>query len=213
MSNSYDALLTGIAQNGYEFRFGKYFSSGLDLFKRNLSGFLGYSSIIVAISLLMNVIPYAGSLIYSLFSTVFMAGMYFVANEILRDENPGFERFFRGFQFVGELILAQIVSFFMILLGLILLIIPGIYLSVAYSFTSFFIIFMRYPYWEAMEWSRKIVSKNFWPILLFMIVLGLINLAGALFFGVGMVFTLPFTACVTYCAFEDIIAGSNRTTS
>jgi uncharacterized membrane protein len=93
-------------------------------------------------------------------------------------------------------------------IGMFLLIIPGIYLAVAYSATSYLIVFRKMDFWQAMETSRKAVSKEWFSIFGLGIVLALINLAGALVLGIGLLFTIPLTACAAYAAFADI-AGVN----
>ncbi len=206
MKNKNDELLNGLIASGYDFRFGDYFNSGMDIFKKNMGSFIGFGALVGGIIIVLSIIPYVGSLAGSLLQTVFVAGIYIVANDIVRNQTPDFNRFFAGFKFAGELILAQLVSGVLILIGVLLLIIPGIYLAISYSFTGFFIIFMNYGFWDAMEWSRRIVTKNFWPVFGFALVMGMINVAGALFCGLGLIFTIPFTACATYAAFENIIS-------
>jgi hypothetical protein len=53
--------------------------------------------------------------------------------------------------------------------------------------------------------SRRVVSGNFGQIFLLCLILAGINLLGTLAFGVGVLLTLPFSYCVIYAAFEDII--------
>lgn len=60
-------------------------------------------------------------------------------------------------------------------------------------------------FWEAMEASRKIVSKEWFSIFGFIIVLGLINLCGFLCLGVGLLFTVPMTSCAAYAAYADVV--------
>ncbi|NLA23798.1 MAG: hypothetical protein GX879_02420 [Bacteroidales bacterium] len=208
MKNPNDIILEKLRNNGYEFYLSKYFDSGMQLFRKNIGEFVAYGAIIAAIAMSLSFLPTIGSLIFSLISIVFTAGFYFVANNVLREEPIKFEQFFQGFKFAGELILAQVLISIFTFIGFLLLIIPGVYLAVSYSFTSFFIIFMKYSSWEAMEWSRKIVAIKFWPIFGLVLLMGLINLAGALFCGLGLLFTLPYTACITYSAFEDIISNA-----
>ena len=59
--------------------------------------------------------------------------------------------------------------------------------------------------WEAMEASRKIISKEWFSFFGFGIVLGLISFAGLLCFFVGMLVTTPLVAIASFIAFEQII--------
>ncbi|HQB22525.1 MAG TPA: hypothetical protein PLW23_09095, partial [Bacteroidales bacterium] len=60
------------------------------------------------------------------------------------------------------------------------------------------------------ELSRKIITKNWWSFFGFLIILFLINCAGILACGVGVLFTLPITTCMMFVAFEDIVGGAMR---
>jgi uncharacterized membrane protein len=55
-----------------------------------------------------------------------------------------------------------------------------------------------------MEISRKVVGRNWFMIFLFLFVVVIIVGAGVIFFGIGIIFTLPLGMCSLYAAFEDI---------
>ena len=57
--------------------------------------------------------------------------------------------------------------------------------------------------------SRKTVSGNFGQILMLLLILAGINLIGILALGVGILLTMPFSFCVLYAAFDDVIGISN----
>lgn len=65
-------------------------------------------------------------------------------------------------------------------------------------------------FWEAMESSRKLINRNFWPFLGFFVILTLINVLGVILLGVGLLFTFPATYCMVYAAFEDIVGNAIR---
>ena len=62
---------------------------------------------------------------------------------------------------------------------------------------------------EAISLSRKTVSGNFKEILLLFLILAGINLLGLMALGVGILLTMPFSFCVLYAAFDDIIGIPN----
>lgn len=94
MKNKNDELLNGLIASGYDFRFGDYFNSGMDIFKKNMGSFIGFGALVGGIIIVLSIIPYVGSLAGSLLQTVFVAGIYIVANDIVRNQicrrvNPG----------------------------------------------------------------------------------------------------------------------------
>ena len=92
-----------------------------------------------------------------------------------------------------------------ITLGLLLLVIPGMYFAISYLFAPLFVWYYDVSPVEAITLSRKMVSGNFVQILwIWLILLGL-NFLGALALGVGLLITIPVSACVIYAIFDDII--------
>ncbi|MDR2011251.1 MAG: hypothetical protein LBQ22_12300 [Bacteroidales bacterium] len=208
MDNNNKAL-QDLINNGYEFNISKYIRDGYDLFMKNMGSFIGYFFIIVAIMGISSSIVFL-SVPASLVSPVFVAGIFIVANEVMRGRRPDFSMFFKGFNFFIPLLLVSLVSSILITLGLILLIIPGIYLSVGYLFSNLFVVFLGYDFWDAMEASRKIITKKWWSVFGFVLLIGLINILGLLIFGIGIFFTAPATYCMIFCAFEDVVGKAIR---
>ncbi|MDX2286982.1 MAG: BPSS1780 family membrane protein [Bacteroidia bacterium] len=89
-------------------------------------------------------------------------------------------------------------------------VLAGIALQLFYYFALPLIALGRLSAWPAMETSRKVATPQLLQLFLFVIVLGLINLAGALLLLVGLIFTIPLTLCSIYAAYEGIfgIEGS-----
>jgi len=81
----------------------------------------------------------------------------------------------------------------MILIGFLLLIIPGIYLSVAYYFALPLVAEKGLRPWEAMEISRKAISKRWFTMFFFFIILSLIIIASMIPLGIGLIWTLPMS--------------------
>jgi hypothetical protein len=95
----------------------------------------------------------------------------------------------------------------LISVGGILLLIPLIYLSVAWWFTLPLIMDKRIDFWQAMNLSRKVVNKHWWLWFAFVIVIGLLNLAGMLVCCVGMLVTFPLTMLAALYAYEDVFSS------
>ncbi len=90
-------------------------------------------------------------------------------------------------------------------MGFLLLIIPGIYFSISYLFAHLFVWFYDIPPAEALTLSRKMVSGNFIQIFWIWLILLGFNLLGVLALGLGLLVTIPISACVIYALFDDII--------
>ena len=85
-----------------------------------------------------------------------------------------------------------------------ILLLPSIAVGALYSLTLPFIWFYDLQFWDAMESSRKVVSKKFWLFLAFVFVVGLIGGVGVYLCCIGFLATYPASICMTYAAFQDI---------
>lgn len=81
---------------------------------------------------------------------------------------------------------------------------PSIYLSTGYSMGMPLIIDRRVQFWPAMEMSFKVVKKHWWGIFSFSLLLGLLNIAGALLCLVGLLVTIPVSMCAIAYAYSKI---------
>lgn len=210
MENKHDKALLELVEKGYEFKFQQYILDGFELYKKFTGQFALYYLLIFIVGIASSFIPYGGYAIDIIITPIFVAGGILVANELIKGRYPDFSFFFKGFDYFIPLLLLNIVSALVILLGFVLLIVPGIYLLVAFSMANMFVLFLGYDYWSAMEWSRKIITKQWWMFLGFLLVLGMINIAGLLFCGIGVIFTAPASMCMLFCAFEDIVGNAVR---
>jgi uncharacterized membrane protein len=129
--------------------------------------------------------------------------LYFLKK--MRREAVGVETAFAGFRHpFPHLVIAGFLVSLLTVLGFICLILPGIYLFVAWKFTLPLVIDKGLDFWPAMGSSRKIIGRHWWKFFGFMIVLALIDLAGILVCGVGVFFTFPITLAALMYAYEDI---------
>ena len=86
----------------------------------------------------------------------------------------------------------------MTIVGFMLLILPAIYVTVAYAFTIPLIVDKNMEVWEAMEHSRKTVTKHWFKVAGLMGLLTIIMLLGAIPLGVGLIWALPLMFVTLY---------------
>ena len=195
-------------ENGYYFNFGQYFERAWKIFVSNMSTYVGFTAVYIAFIglnyFLSFRIPFGFQILNAVITPPLIAGFH-IGFYYAKHGKLSFDKFFTGFNFFMPLFLFSIVSGIFVAIGFFAFIIPAIYLSVAYLFTTFFIVFHDKGFWEAMELSRKIITKNWFAFFGFGIIMGLIAFAGAMFMIVGALFTIPFSYALLYAAFEDIV--------
>jgi uncharacterized membrane protein len=92
----------------------------------------------------------------------------------------------------------------LITVGLICLLLPGIYLAVAYAFSSLLAVDRGLGFWEAMERSRRTITRNWWRVF-GLLLLGIpFLLLGFAAVGVGILVAIPLINAAFVYAYEDL---------
>lgn len=200
-----EAKINRLIENGYSFSIGDYISRGFDLYKIEVNAMIPFSLIyFFAVSMLSRTM--LASLVVNIFlSPCIIAGFYMAANKAMQGITPIFTDCFDGFRRFTDIVVVSLIANILSSIGLICLIIPGIYLMVAYTFSSMFVIFLDTDFRTALRLSRKVIHCNWWKMFGLFIVASLIGISGTIICGVGIAFTLPMMYCIIYVAFEDIV--------
>jgi len=109
-------------------------------------------------------------------------------------------------KYVGTWILVWLA----IIIGLILLIVPGVIIALIFMFSTFVVIDRELGPIEAMAASNNITRGHKWSLLGLGLMLILINLLGALAFIVGLLVSVPVTALAFTHAYR-VLSGSAET--
>lgn len=196
-----DRLLTVPVEVDIKFSFVRAW----ELYKLHPFFFSLYMLLIVSIQGMVVIYLQAYMIVYSaLLAPPLYAGFYLVANKLSRGEEVTYPDFFAGFRFWIPAAVVSLLSQTLIALGLIALIIPGIYLAVSYLFAIPMGIFGGLDPWAAMEWSRKLITRNWWRFFGLLLILLVLNLLGLVLAGIGLILTIPLTFLVLYVVFEEL---------
>ena len=104
-----------------------------------------------------------------------------------------FSTAFNYFDRALNVFLAILLSTLLIYLGLILLLVPGVYLAIAFCLTMPLIGDRNLGPWQAMETSRKAVTKRWFQFLGLFLVVGLVVIVSAIPLGIGLIWTAPWS--------------------
>ena len=152
-------------------------------------------------------IPYFGFLIGLVVAGPMIGGLYALYLKKIRGQPADLGDIFIGFgPKFGPLVAAYLLSLFLVMLGLILFVIPGIYLMIAWAFALPLIIDKGMDFWDAMELSRKMITKHWWKMFGLALVLMLLCLAGILVFLIGFVIAGAICQAAAAYAYEDIFS-------
>ena len=107
------------------------------------------------------------------------------------DEEIRLDTIFNYYVLVWPLVFASILVTVLTYIGFALLLLPGIYLSIAYSFTLPLMVDKKLDIWGAMEVSRQSVTKHWFTIFGVNISLMLLVMASAIPMGIGLIWSIP----------------------
>lgn len=189
------------ASGGFMLSLENVLQVGFNLFRKAPGEFIAFS--ILGIFVFSN--PISGLLL----GGPLTASYFHMAHQVNCGRRIELSDYFKGFEKFGLLLKLNLLVFVVVMLGLVMLIIPGIYFAVSYVFAHFFVWFFDMEPTEAIRLSRKTVSGNFGQIFMLYLMMAGINFLGILAFGVGILITMPLSFCVAYAAFDDIIGISN----
>lgn len=116
------------------------------------------------------------------------------------NQKPSFGILFSGSDVLGQMILGRIFYTIVLVIGLVLLIVPGIIWALQRLFYSYLIVDQKLSAVEALKKSGSITYGIKLDLFLFLLGVGILNLLGLICFGVGLFVTLP----VTLLAFTDV---------
>ncbi len=137
-----------------------------------------------------------------------MGGLYFHFLKKIRGAAVVLQTAFSGFtKAFLQLLLTSLVGGILLGLAFLCLILPGIYLLVAWKFALPLVIDQGFDFWTALKLSRTVIARHWWKFWGFLIILFLVNVAGFLCLGVGVFVTFPITVAALMFAYEDIFRG------
>ena len=127
----------------------------------NFGVLFGATALVWLITFICQFIPLAGSLANWLLHGVLYGGLYLIFLNRIRGRAASIGEVFAGFSFgFVQLMLAGLLTELLTMVGLACcLVLPGLYLFVAWTFSIPLVADKRLEFWSAMELSRKVVTR------------------------------------------------------
>ena len=91
------------------------------------------------------------------------------------------------------------------IVGILLLIVPGIIFAMMYFFTLFLIVDRKMEIIDAFKESAAMTKGSRWDLFGFVAVAGLINILGAIALVIGLLVTVPITAFATIYVYKALL--------
>ncbi len=143
-------------------------------------------------------------------NTVIQLGMFKIALHIVNNNKFDFSTLFITGGYIFNFIITSLIYYIGVIVGIFLLIVPGIMFSVLFMFYPFIMIEKGTMPIDSLKISYKLVKNNLWQIFVICIVLYFINYLGAMAFYIGVTITLPFTLIAQALLYKKILIRSNN---
>lgn len=196
---------TRLMAEGYSVHLKQYILQGWSIFIKNIGPYLLYATIFWAINIGLEMIPVIGPFAAPIIIFPVAMGFFIYTAKKMKHQPARFEDFFTAFTYFAPLILVGILMNILIIIGFFLFILPGVYLAVAYLFASMLVVDRKMTPWQALETSRRIITKKWLHIFLLALILLSLNFTGVLLLIVGVIPATALTFCILTAAYDDII--------
>lgn len=133
-----------------------------------------------------------------------LMGYIKVAIDLHDDRSVSLKDLFMHYKKLPDFLIGFLFYLAVVAVGAFLLVIPGIYLAVRFSFVLFFVLQGDGPALESLKKSWNLTKGKFFPLLLFYLFLIAINALGALVLFVGLAFTLPVTVIAIVYSYRKL---------
>lgn len=138
-----------------------------------------------------------------------MLGYFKCVDQLRKGNSIDFADFFWGFTDLNRFLHAVLMFYVMgfgVGLGLVFLIIPGIWFAVVSSFSLPIFVLHKQDGLAAIRKSMNLVERRWWNVAAFIFVLLILNFLGSLCFLLGLLVTTPITVLSLLIACEELLA-------
>jgi uncharacterized protein DUF4339 len=190
-----EILAANVLARDYEVNIGLALGRAWDLLKSDFGPLVGVTALIMLVN----------SAASGILQGPLMGGLFAYYLKRIRGQPAEISDAFSGFatHFL-QLFLGFLVSGLLITLGSFFCVLPGIYLGIAWQLTLPLIQDKGIGFWDAMEVSRKVLTRNWWGMFALTLICALANICGALCCLVGLLVTLPLTLIALAYIYEDL---------
>jgi uncharacterized membrane protein len=163
----------------------------------------------VMLELQASLIGLIGSAIGLALQAPFTAGVFWVALRHVAGKPVAAEHLFEPLRQFAPLAALVLLSWVLIVLGLLAFVIPGIYLIIGYMLAVPVMIDKSYSPWLALETSRRVITRCWWRMLLTLLLLVTIGIVSVLFLLVPLIWTWPMGVLTIALIYRNLCGISN----
>ncbi len=185
-----------------ELDMGRWILEGWKLIRDDLVGYIIAALILITISAVAYKIH---PLVWLAVAGPMKAGFFLMTANHMRTGRPLIGDLFQAFNKYLAATLAMLLMTVFAGAAYLFCFIPGLFVRGFYFFTFMFIVDRGLDFWDAMEASRKVASRDYLEFALFALVLFVLNCVGLLCLGIGLLITIPLSFAAVTCAYRELV--------
>ena len=147
------------------------------------------------------------SFLISIFASISMLTVLLM---IHAGKKPDVKNLFDKYNIVLQYLVASVLYCLIVVIGLILFIIPGVYFALKYQFYRFLVVEKGLGPVEALKESGRITKGNIWKLLWFFWAMVGLNILGAIALLIGLFVTIPITLFAYVFVYHKLLAGAHH---
>lgn len=187
---------------------------GFNFFKSNIVTFIKLGLIVILINVAAGVITESiknssFGIIWAIMSTIVSTAVQIAVTKIildLHDKKPlNLAYFYTLYHLIFNYFIASIIYGFIVVVGFLLLIVPGIIWAIKFQFYSFLIVDKGIGILDSLRQSSQMTEGVRMNLFLFGLLLILINLLGALALGIGLLISIPTSLMATVYVYRKLL--------
>ena len=186
---------------GVQARPGHWVDEGWQIVKADIGTFM----------LLTIVFAVLNSMVPMILQGPLIAGFHIFCMKKILNRRTDFADFFKGFNFFVPALVASLVTGLFVFCGTLFCIIPGLVVAAMFEFTYLFIVDKRMDFWPAMQASHAVVKSDYFGFTMFLLLMILVDILGALCCIVGLLVAFPVTVAAITVAYKEIVGFDPRT--
>jgi len=148
--------------------------------------------------------------IVSIINLFVLMGYMKIAIKIHDGHSVSLMDLFFYYQKFSPFLISLLLYIAVIFLGMLFVVIPGIFLAVRFSFAPFFALEEDSSALELMKKSWKTTGGHFFDLLIFYLILVVLSVIGATVLYIGLAFTLPISLIAVVYGYRKLLAMKEK---
>ena len=166
--------------------------------------------ILVKIPLLGGLLSFIIKVILIVFNLYIGVGFLYAYIKLYREGNASFSDLFAGMSYFKPYVIVTILYGLLVGVGFLLFFVPGMFWALKYFFYQIIVVDEKKQPIEAFKRSAQLTDGAKWQLLLFLVVIYILNMLGALCFGIGVLFTVPMSVFAMLYIYNELLEQTDN---